>query len=285
MEQIDNENVDITWEDARDANLANWNERVAIHVEAYGLNAFRDDPHHISGVVAYDRPYIERHLGRTIDGLDLAHLQCHIGTDTLSFARLGAQVTGVDFSQPALDAAEALAQELNLPATWVQGDVLESARLVGKQFDVVYTSIGAIGWLKDLGQWAQQVAALLQDGGLFYIRDGHPSLYALDDQTFPPVVRYRYFENGHAQSWDSDETYTGGGTITSTRTYEFPHSTAEVINSLIAAGLTIEAFYEGDTLPWEFSKEMERLPDGSFAWPGALRAAVPCTFTVVARKN
>ncbi|MFD2840178.1 class I SAM-dependent methyltransferase [Populibacterium corticicola] len=285
MEQLDNENVDITWEDARDANLANWNERVAIHVEAYGLNAFRDDPHHISGVVAHDRPYIERHLGHTIDGLDLAHLQCHIGTDTLSFARLGAQVTGVDFSQPALDAAEALAQELNLPATWVQGDVLESARLVGKQFDVVYTSIGAIGWLKDLGQWAQQVAALLRDGGLFYIRDGHPSLYALDDQTFPPVVRYRYFENGHAQSWDSDETYTGGGTITSTRTYEFPHSTAEVINSLIAAGLTIEAFYEGDTLPWEFSKEMERLPDGSFAWPGALRAAVPCTFTVVARKN
>lgn len=285
MEDMINDNIDIEWAQAREANLANWNERVAVHVEAYGLQKFKDEPAHISGVVAYGKPFIEPFLpGNSFNGLRVCHLQCHIGTDTLSMARLGATVTGVDFSQPALDAAAALTSELGLQARWFQGDVLEAATIVGETFDVVYTSIGTITWLSDLTAWASQVAQLLNDGGVFYIRDGHPTLFTLDEEKNPPVPAYRYFPNGLAQSWDSDETYAGDAKISSTRTYEYPHSLQEIFMSLINAGLKIEAFYEGDTLPWEFSKDMEVTETGDYVWPGALRAVIPCTFTIVATK-
>lgn len=285
MEDLSEDNIDIEWEAARAANMANWDERVEGHLKAYALQSFRDDPEYISGVVRVDRPVLEQYLpNNSVDGLDLCHLQCHIGTDTLSFARLGARVTGVDFSEPALSAAKAFAGELGLEARWVEGDVLNAAALVGQQFDVVYTSIGTITWLQDLATWAQQVALLLRDGGVFFIRDGHPTLFSLDEGTFPPKVAYRYFPNGTAQSWDSDETYAGDAKIRNSRTYEYPHSISEILMSLINAGLRIEGFFEGDTLPWEFSPDMIVNEAGDHEWPESLKAAIPCTYTVVARK-
>lgn len=286
MEQMTQPDVDISWEDARNTNLENWNDRVPIHVSSgYDISGFSSKPGHISEVVKYDLPYLAKHLADgTVEGKSLCHLQCHIGTDTLSFARLGATVTGVDFSQPALDAAAALAAAIDQPATWVQGDVLEAARIVGKKFDVVYTSIGTITWLKDLNVWARQIAELLVDGGVFYIRDGHPTLFTLDESVHPPAVRYRYFANGLAQEWNDESTYAGEGTVAHSRTFEFPHSISEILTALLAAGLRIEAFEEGDTLPWEFSPHMIKTESGDYRWPDDLREVIPCTFTVVARK-
>ena len=137
-------NVEIDWEAARSANLQNWNDRVPLHEAAYGLDAF-DEPSHLSDVVSDDLPVLSRFVrGGTLSGLDLCHLQCHIGTDTISLARAGATVTGVDFSSPALRAAEALANRAGVSATWVHTDVLDASNAVSGDFDVVYTSIGTI---------------------------------------------------------------------------------------------------------------------------------------------
>lgn len=281
---MNGEHVTIGWEEARAANLANWEDRVALHEESYELGRY-DEPGALSDVVADDLRVLEPLLpdGR-IAGKDVVHLQCHIGTDTVSLARAGARVTGVDFSPQALAAAERLAVRAGVEAAWVVSDVLCAAAAVAREFDVVYTSIGAICWLGDLAAWGRQVAALLRPGGLFYIRDGHPMLYTLDEDRDELVVRYRYFSDGTAQTWDEAGTYAGDGTVAHTRTYEWPHPLSEIVSALLAAGLELVLLDEGRMLPWRFSQRMVEVP-GGFAWPGEERMLVPCTFTIAARRR
>lgn len=150
-------------------------------------------------------------------------------------------------------------------------------------FDVVYTSIGTITWLPDLERWATQVAALLRAGGTFYIRDGHPSLYTIDESAECLQLRYPYFGNGRALVWDDDSTYAGDGKVEHSRTYEWAHPISEILNSLIGAGLQILRVDEGTTLPWKFSPRMVEVTDG-YAWPEPERDLVPCTYTIIARK-
>lgn len=284
------DDVDVTWEQARAANLANWNDRVPLHAEAYGTEVFDTDPHHLSQVVTTDLRALAKYLPDGVRGLDVCHLQCHIGTDTVSLARAGARVTGVDFSVPALVRAQGLAERVGIEAHWVEADVLEARAAVSRHlgtdtaYDLVYTSIGTIGWLKDLDQWARQIYALLRPGGWFYIRDGHPAMHCLDETREELVTKYRYFANGKAQLWEEEGTYVGDGKVANPRTLEYPHPHAEVLNALIDAGLTIRGFDEGDTLPWRFMDTMVELPDGDFALPEHQRALMPLTFTVVARK-
>lgn len=284
------DDVTVTWVEARDTNRLNWDDRAVLHEDSYGIDAFRN-PDHLSDVVATDLPVLERHLdtdaahdGRPLEGLDVLHLQCHIGTDTVSLARAGARVTGLDFSPAALEVARRLAEEVGADIRWVESDVLDARAAVQGDFDVVYTSIGTICWLEDLQRWAAQVAALLRPGGVFYIRDGHPILYALDEDADELVLRYRYFGNGRAQRWDDASTYAGEGVVAHSRTYEWPHPVSEVIGVLLAEGLVLERFDEGRTLPWQFSKRMVDVGGGEYEWPGADRERVPVTFTVVARK-
>ena len=277
--------VEIAWDDASAANKRNWNDRAALHEQAYGLDAFRRDPDHISGVVRDDLPVLTQHLPVGLAGRDLLHLQCHIGTDTISWARLSAHVTGLDFSPASLDVARQLAKETDITATWVESDVLKARAAVDGDFDIVYTSIGTIIWLNDLDVWAAQIAQLLRPGGVFFIRDGHPMMYAIDEDAPGLQLRWGYFPTGLAQTWDDDGTYAGDGKVSNSRTYEWPHSISEIIGSLLRAGLTIERFDEGQTLPWRFSPRMEELSDGNYAWPETERHIVPCTFTIVARKR
>lgn len=277
------DDVEIDWDIARQANLENWNDRVPLHEDAYGLDAY-DDTAHISDVVRHDLPVLTSFLpSGSLSGLDVCHLQCHIGTDTVSLARTGATVTGVDFSAPALRAAERLAARAGVDVTWVLSDVLDARAAVTGDFDVVYTSIGTITWLDDLDRWAAQVAGLLKPGGVFYIRDGHPLLYALDEQADALTIRYPYFGDGRAQQWDDATTYVGGGTVAHSRTYEWPHPLSEIFSALTGAGLQILHLGEDRMLPWQFSQRMVAVP-GGFAWPEAERNLVPCTFTFVARR-
>lgn len=275
----------ISWDDAKDANRANWNDRAALHEESYRIERFISDPGLLSDVVSQDSRVLAEHLpDGSLEGLDLLHLQCHIGTDTISLGRLGATVTGLDFSPASLDVARRLAAATNTTATWVEADVLAAREAVSGDFDVVYTSIGTIAWLDDLERWAEQIAGLLRPGGLFFIRDGHPMMYALDEEADGLQLRWDYFPTGRAQVWDDDSTYAGDGKVSHTRTYEWPHPISEILGSLLRAGLVIERFDEGQTLPWRFSPRMVELPDGNFEWPAGEREIVPCTFTVVARK-
>lgn len=291
MSEQQSTDIEVSWEVARDTNLANWNDRVPIHITGYDIERYVTDPELLSHVVKTDLAALERFLPEGVRGLDVCHLQCHIGTDTLSLARAGALVTGVDFSQPALDAAAALATRLGLEAQWVLSDVLDARAAVtaafgaARAYDLVYTSIGTIGWFGDLDLWARQVAGLLKPGGLFYIRDGHPALYSLDEESDALVTKYRYFADGRAQVWDEDTSYVGEGTVEHSRTLQYPHPISETVNALLSAGLELLRLDEGDTLPWKFSETMVELPDGDFAYPDHLRARVPTTFTVVARKR
>lgn len=282
---MNGEHVEIDWSAAREANRENWDDRVPLHAVSYERESF-DDPEHLSDVIRHDVTVLERFLpARSIVGLDVCHLQCHIGTDTVSLARAGARrVTGVDFSAPALETARAFAEEHGVDAEWVETDVLDARAAVSGDFDVVYTSIGTICWLSDLDRWAQQIHELLRPGGTFFIRDGHPALYALDEDAETLTARYRYFGDGTAQVWDDASTYAGDGTVSHTRTYEWPHSLAEILGALLGAGLRIVHVDEGRTLPWRFSPRMVEVP-GGYAWPEAQRDLLPCTYTIIARRD
>lgn len=280
---MSNNRVSVDWDSARATNLENWEDRVPLHEASYLISAL-DDPRHLSGIIRTDLATLEPYLQHgTVSGLDVCHLQCHIGTDTLSLARAGAQVTGVDFSPSALRSAASLADRLGLRATWVETDVLDARAAVKGDFDVVYTSIGTINWLPDLKRWASQVFQLLRPGGTFYIRDGHPALYAIDEHAEPLQIRYPYFNNGQAQVWDDATTYSGDGTVAHSRTFQWAHPISDIMNSLIGAGLQILRFNEDQTIPWKFSPRMHEVPDG-FAWPEAERDLLPCTYTIIARK-
>jgi SAM-dependent methyltransferase len=278
--------IDIAWAEARATNRANWDDRVPFHEESYGVELFAD-PAFRSDVIEADLPVLRSVLpGGTLTDLDVCHLQCHIGTDTVSLAREGARITGVDFSAPALASGAALAERVGLGdrITWVESDVLDARAAVTGDFNLVYTSIGTICWLRDLDRWAVQIEALLRPGGTFFIRDAHPFLYGIDENASELVVRNRYFPNGSAVRWEDPSTYAGDGKVEHARTYEFPHSMSEIIGSLLRAGLRLEHIAEDRVLPWQFSPRMVEVP-GGWSWPCDDADRVPATFTLVATRE
>ena len=231
-------------------NLANWNSRVPHHVAGYGLDAFRSDPQHLSEVVRFDLP----RLG-DITGLDIVHLQCHIGTDTISLARLGPRsVTGLDFSQPALDAAAALADDVGVSVRWVCSDVYGAVSALGASgFDLVYTGVGALCWLPDVRRWAQIVAGLLRPGGRLFIREGHPMLWSLCDPREDGliVVEYPYFEVDGGTPFTETTTYVEHeGELAAPDTIGFNHGIGEIITAVMDAGLELVGFEEHRSVPW-----------------------------------
>jgi len=179
----------------REVNLANWNERVPIHLAGsfYDLPGFRE-----KRTVLRDFEIAE--VG-DVTGRSLVHLQCHFGQDTLSWAAHGARVSGLDFSGPAVEAARGLAAELEVEAEFVQADVYEAVTAFeGRTFDIVYTGFGALTWLPDLSRWARVVSDLLKPGGFLYLSEFHPLTGILDDET-GTVVTYDYFDE-NAKVWN-----------------------------------------------------------------------------------
>lgn len=288
------DDVAVSWAEGRQANNELWDDRAELHEELYDAHALAADPTGVSRVVRDDLPVLLEHLHRPVPGerlrgdelagLDLVHLQCHIGTDTISLARCGARVTGLDFSATALEVAGRLAVEAGRHVDWVRSDVKQAAAALGRDFDVVYTSIGVLCWIDDLDAWARQVHELLRPGGVLLVRDGHPMLYALDESADRLVLANRYFGNGLAQTWDDGATYAGEATTSHTRSYEWPHPVGELVGALLRAGLVLERLDEGRSLPWQFSPRMVSDGKGSWRWPGDEADRVPCTITVVARR-
>lgn len=269
------------------ANRANWDERVPAHLIAYGVDDFISDRSRLSRVVSDDLPLMAPWLpGGSPAGLRLVHLQCHIGLDTLSWARLGAEVTGVDFSPASVAAARDIADRAGLSATFVESEVGAAANVLGKQFDVVYTGVGALPWLPDLGQWARVAAALLRPGGLFHVRDGHPMLNAVDDERPGDVLQLRrpYFGTGAPLRYDDGTTYADAEVrLANTVTYEWPHALSEIVQALLDAGLTLVALREHQTMPWQALPQLIRT-EGGWALP-TNRERLPLMFSVTAIKS
>jgi SAM-dependent methyltransferase len=252
--------------DYRDVNRASWDERVAAHAASpdYAVARFTDDPSFLSEVVSFDRP----RLGE-IAGLDAVHLQCHIGTDTVSLARLGARMTALDFSAPALEQGRRLAATVGVDVTFVESDLYGAPEALGtERFDLVYTGIGALCWLPDIRRWAEVVASLLKPGGRLFIREGHPVLWALADPL--PEGRlelaYSYVEQAEPLIWSEGGTYVKTDAVfTHNTTHEWNHGIGEIVSAVFAAGLQLTAFEEHDSVPWEaFPGFMDDIGGGEF---------------------
>jgi SAM-dependent methyltransferase len=226
------------------ANRSLWDEMAAVHVstELYdlaGLVAGRDDL----------RPWEDDELG-SVAGLDLVHLQCHIGTDTIGWARRGANAVGVDFSAEAIGVARDLSTRCGLAIEWVESDVYEAAgNLPGRSFDVVYTGVGALGWLPDLHRWAEVVKSLLRPGGVLYLVELHPMWVALirDGTTI-----CQHAINAPFQRWDK-ATRTSYADLerplVHTTSFERLHSISDVLSAVLSVGLVIDLFHEFDITP------------------------------------
>lgn len=237
--------------DSLKLNQANWDERAPLHAAStdYQVQMFIDDPRHLSEVVRFDLPL----LG-DISGLRGVHLQCHIGTDTLSLARLGARMSGLDFSAASLAEARSLSARSGANIEFVEAQVYDAAQVLPEgSFDLVYTGIGALCWLPRIDDWARTVSALLKPGGRLFIREGHPMLWAINEEHEQAlVVELAYFERTEPLVWDDDSTYVATDTkLKATTTHSWNHGLGEIISALLKYGLDITGLTEHRSLPWE----------------------------------
>jgi SAM-dependent methyltransferase len=231
-------------------NRANWDERAPAHAASsdYAFDRFTADPQFLSGVVRFDHPRLGDLTGRR--GV---HLQCHIGTDTVSLSRLGARMSGLDFSPAALAEARRLAASTGSDIDFREAEVYDAVEVFGREmFDLVYTGVGALCWLPDVARWARVVAGLLRPGGRLFIREGHPMLWSLDEKSDPPSVRYPYFEHAEPVVFDGPGTYVQTETaFVNNISHSWNHGLGEIITGLMDAGMHLTAFTEHDSVPWE----------------------------------
>lgn len=237
--------------DYRAVNLANWNDRAPAHAASpgYAVQRLIDDPSFLSEVVRFDRPL----LG-DVSGLRGVHLQCHIGTDTVSLSRLGAAMTGLDFSDKSLFEARRLATAAKADISFVQADVYDAFEALGGGFDLVYTGVGALCWLPDVKRWARTVASLLRPGGRLFIRDGHPVLWSVDDERSDAVLdlKYPYFEHKDPLVWHEESTYVETDVrFTHNETHSWNHGIGEIVTAVLEAGMTLTGLVEHTTVPWD----------------------------------
>ena len=269
-------------------NKRNWDNRASLHAQpttGYRLDRYRGDRSLLSAVVAFDRQY----LG-DLSGQRVLHLQCHIGTDTLSLARLGAEVTGLDQSGTSLDAARELFASVDTAGRFVESNVYDAVdALDGEQFDLVYTGVGSLNWLPDIARWGAVVSALVAPGGSFYIREGHPMAYAIDDGDDVPDgelrLKYPYFETVEPLTFDDPDTYvdTGGAQLEHSRCHEWNHGIGEVFMALTNAGLQVTTLDEHRFLDWKMiPQQIER--EELFYLPDDRIDMVPMMYSIVAAK-
>ena len=252
------------------ANRANWDDRAAIHAASpdYEVQSFLDDPNTSPAWCGSTS-----RGSATSAGLDGVHLQCHIGTDTLSLARLGARMTGLDLSPQSVEEARRLAAATGAEVDYVVSDVYDAPRaLAGRTFDLVYVSLGAISWLPSVDRWAEVVAAVLRPGGRLFIRDTHPMLDTMepDPVTGRPVPAFPYFEHHDPVVWDDDLTYVQAAedsahTITHTETHTWSHGIGETVTAVMRHGLQLTMLEEHDSVPFcPFPGKMTRDEIGEF---------------------
>ncbi|MFD0013591.1 class I SAM-dependent methyltransferase [[Kitasatospora] papulosa] len=271
-----------TPEDWHEINRARWDERVPIHAagDFYGLDAF------LAGRDAL-RDFELAEVG-DVTGRTLLHLQCHIGLDTLSWARHGAaHVVGLDFSGPAVETARGLARSLELPAdraAFVAADVYDAAQAVpDSSYDIVYTGLGALNWLPDVSRWAEVAASLVAPGGFLYLAEFHPFTDCLDDET-GSTVTYDYFSR---EAWvdDSPGTYADLDAVTvHNRSVEWQHPVGEVVSALAAAGLRIEFLHEHDASLFPRYQVLKRGGDGYYRFPSD-RPRIPMMYSIKASRQ
>jgi SAM-dependent methyltransferase len=249
----------------QEVNRANWDERAPAHAASpdYAFDRFVSDPEFISDVVRFDLPRLGDIAGRT--GV---HLQCHIGTDTISLSRLGAKMTGLDLSSQSLAQARRLAEMTGSDAEFVEAELYDAVEALGAgRFELVFTGIGALCWLPSVSRWAKVVSDLLVPGGRLFIREGHPMLWSLDDERADAlVVDYPYFESEQPIVLEFDGTYVDTDVTFNNRlTHQWNHGLGEIVSAVLDAGMDVTMLVEHDSVPWEaLPGQMEQLEHGEW---------------------
>jgi len=235
-----------------------WDAKTPVHLdsEMYDMKAF------LAGKNTLDK--IELEGVGDVKGKSILHLQCHFGQDSMCWQRLGAQVTGVDFSGKAIEKAREINDQLGLNAKFVQSDIYSLPENLNEKFDIVFTSYGTITWLPDLDKWAKVIRHFLKPNGFFYIAEFHPSWYAFDFDTKLPA--FNYFNHGEPYMDIEEGTYADSKAKISKKEYFWTHSLSETMTALLKAGLTLEEFKEFDYSPWNCFPNLTQRAEREFVF-------------------
>ena len=258
-----------------EANRISWNKRAMVHKDSafYDLDSFR------KGKTSLQPAELEA-LG-DVQGKSLLHLQCHFGMDTLSWARMGAKVTGIDLSDEAIAIAKDLADELNLDAEFICCNVYDVPAYTNKQYDIVFTSYGVIGWLPDLDAWAQVISASLVPGGTFFMAEFHPVVWMMDENF--EYIKCHY-HNHEVIEETANTTYADRDTAINITDYSWNHSLGEVITALLAHGLEITLFKEYPYSYYNCFNKTVQGADGYYRIQG-LEDKLPMMYTIKATRK
>ncbi|MBK8371559.1 MAG: class I SAM-dependent methyltransferase [Saprospiraceae bacterium] len=260
--------------DYLDTNQNVWNQRATAHFtsEFYDVEGF------LNGKTMLNE--IELELLGDIQNKSILHLQCHFGLDSLSLARMGANVTGVDFSDKAIQQAKELNELTGENVCFIQSDIFSLPDHLDQKFDIVFTSYGTIGWLPDLKKWAAVISFYLNPGGRFIFAEFHPFVHMLDDEY--KKLEFSYF-NTKALMFDEEFTYTGNKLKEKQSYYWWNHSLEEVINSLLISGLSLSLFKEYDYSPFNCFPNLKEVSPGKFLFT-SFDNKIPILFSLVAEK-
>ena len=258
-----------------EANKELWNKRTTVHKDS----SFYDVPSFMQGKNSLT-PIELNELG-DVSGKKILHLQCHFGMDSLSLARMGAEVTGVDLSDEAIAEARHLNEQLGLNAKFICCNVYDLPKHLVEKFDIVFNTYGVVGWLPDLESWAQMISRYLKPGGYFYLAEFHPVIWMFDDDF--THIKY-YYQNRELIETDSTGTYTDRDAPIAAKEYSWNHSLSEVINSLIAAGLELEFLNEYSYSPYPCFNKVVQGADGNWRIRG-LEDKIPMVYSVKAVKK
>lgn len=255
-------------------NKAAWNAKTTVHIDS----DFYDMPSFLRGESTLKKP--ELGLLGDVTGKRILHLQCHFGQDTLSLARMGAEVTGVDLSDAAIAKARELTETLELKANFVCCDIYSLKEHLNETFDIVFTSYGTIGWLPDLDRWAAIVQHFLKPGGTFVMVDFHPVIWMFDEHF--REVRYSYF-NTETIVEQEEGSYADREAAIAYETVSWNHPTSELLQSLIDAGMTLQQFREWDYSPYACFRGLREDEPGVYRI-SHLDAKLPMMYGIVATR-
>ena len=264
-------------DEQRRANRALWNELTAINARSplYRLDQFK------AGEIKLNP--LERGEVGDVRGKKLLHLQCHFGMDTLSWARLGAEVTGVDFSEEAIEMARGLSEELGIPARFICSDIYELEHILDEDFDIVFTSYGVLTWLSDLPRWAALAASFVRPGGFFYMAEFHPFAMVFDDESSELRLRYPYFLD-EALALPVNGAYSDREAHLDTPVaYEWQHTLGDIITHLVSSGLRIEYLHEFPYTVYQQLPMLEQRDEHYWGQPDG-RHDLPLVFSLKAGK-
>ena len=252
-----------------------WNQKTKVHLESefYGMEAFMKGQSSLND--------IELNLLGDVKGKTILHLQCHFGQDTLSLARMGASVTGVDLSDEAIETARQLNADLGFDARFICCNVYELPTVLDQTFDVVFTSYGTIGWLPDMDLWAGVVSRFLKPGGQFVFVEFHPVVWMFDDDF--SKIGYRYFNSGALLETETG-TYAEPGADLVQDYVSWNHGMAEVIQALINNGLQLSNFQEYDYSPYNCFRHTVKLAERKYRIQH-LDDKIPMVYSLVAQKR